>query len=45
MFVAGCMVTLSIFFFDFVHFCLMVGVIKKSSKESIRTLIYLIKLL
>ena len=33
------------FFFDFVYFCSIVGLITKLSKESIMTLIYLIKLL
>ena len=33
------------FFFDFIHLCSMIGLITKLSKEIIRTLIYLIKLL
>ena len=33
------------FFFDFIYFCSIVGLITKLSKESIMTLIYLIKLL
>ena len=41
----GCMMTLPIVFFDFVHFYSMVGLITNLRKYSIRTLIYLIKLL
>ena len=33
------------FFFDFSHFCSKVGLIIKLRKESIRTLIYIIKVL
>ena len=44
-FCCGCMITLLIFFFDFVHFPSVVHLITKLSKERIMTLIYLIKLL